>query len=88
MTVHRVKGHRRWTRRNHEGCEMQTAEVVLGVLIAGEPGAWKAGTPGSGGGCTEKARTHTGTGPRRAAHPTGNNAPPRGRESRPQGEGG
>src|SRR5262249_30503482 len=35
-------------------------------------------TPGSEGGCTEKARIHTGTGPRRAAHPTRGNDLPRG----------
>src|SRR6266542_2785968 len=27
-------------------------------VIAGEPGAWKAGTPGSEGGCPEKAQVH------------------------------
>src|SRR6266542_6687754 len=27
-------------------------------VIAGEPGAWKAGTPGSEGGCPEKAHVH------------------------------
>src|SRR6266581_3420287 len=32
MTVHRAKGHRRRTIRNHEGRVMQEAAVVLGVL--------------------------------------------------------
>ncbi len=32
MTVHRAKGHRRRTKRNHEVSEMQEAAVVLGVL--------------------------------------------------------
>src|SRR6266568_4666253 len=32
MTVHRAKGHRRRTRRNHEGCVMQETAVVLSVL--------------------------------------------------------
>jgi hypothetical protein len=71
---------------------MQEAEVVLNVLrergrvrgvIAGEPGAWKAGTPGSEGGCPKKAQTHWDL----VGQPTlpGVTACQGGRESRPHG---
>src|SRR6266540_431713 len=54
-------------------------------VIAGEPGAWKAGTPGSEGGCPEKAQVHWDL----VGQPTlpGATTCQGGREGRPQGEG-